>query len=89
MFLQSRRALSRIAHVSDRVLMRALLIAGTVLIGFGVLSLAYYASPIRITLLDAMGQKLHLTVPFLGGAAILIGGAILFAIRSKPVADEK
>jgi hypothetical protein len=63
--------------------MRALSIGATVLIGLGVLSLAYYASPVRIMLLDAVGQKLHLLIPILGGVAILIGGALLFALRPR------
>jgi hypothetical protein len=63
--------------------MRALLIFGSVLIGLGVLSLVYYASPIRIMLLDATGQRLHLMVPMIGGAAILAGAALLFAIRHR------
>jgi len=63
--------------------MKALLISAIILIGFGVLSLAYYASPIRIMLLDAMGQKLHLMVPMIGGAAILTGAVILLAMRPR------
>jgi hypothetical protein len=63
--------------------MRALLIGSIVLIGLGVLSLAYYASPIRIMLLDAAGREFHLMVPMMSGTAILIGVTILFAIRPK------
>jgi hypothetical protein len=60
--------------------MRALLIGATVLIGLGFLSLAYYASPIRMMLLESTGQRLHIMVPMLGGAAILSGVAILIII---------
>jgi hypothetical protein len=69
--------------------MKALLIVGVILIGLGVLSFAYYASPIRLMLLDAMGQHLHPLVPMMGGAAILIGVAILLAIRPWAAKDKK
>jgi len=69
--------------------MRTLLVVGTALIGLGVLSLAYCASPIQIVFLDSMGQKLHPLIPTMGGSAILIGSVILFAIRSKPAKNEK
>jgi hypothetical protein len=64
--------------------MRALLILGCLLIGLGVLSLAYFASPIRMLLQPSLGQqKLHLLFPATGVAAIVIGAAILFSIRSR------
>jgi hypothetical protein len=44
--------------------MKALLIIGGVLIGLGVVSLAHFASPIRILLEASFGQqKLHLLIP--------------------------
>jgi hypothetical protein len=67
--------------------MRALLVCATVLIGLGVLLLAYYASPIRMMLLDTTGQRLHMMVPMLGGAAILSGAAILIVIRPSSSKD--
>ena len=69
--------------------MRSLLIGAVVLIGLGVLSLAYYASPVRIMLLDATGQTLHFMVPIIGGAAILTGAIILFSIRPSSSKDHK
>jgi hypothetical protein len=68
--------------------MRALMIIGIALICLGVLSLAYYVSPIRLLLLDAIGQKLHLTVPLTAAAAILTGAFILFAIRARLTKDS-
>jgi UDP-N-acetylmuramyl pentapeptide phosphotransferase/UDP-N-acetylglucosamine-1-phosphate transferase len=68
--------------------MRALLIGAIVLIALGVLSLAYYTSPLRIMLLDTVGQKLHFQVPMMGGVAILIGALILFAIRSNAAENK-
>jgi hypothetical protein len=70
--------------------MKALLIIGGVLIGLGVVSLAYFASPIRILLEASLGQqKLHLLIPTMSGAAILIGVAILFAVRPRAAKDKK
>jgi len=70
--------------------MKALLIVGCLLIGLGVLLLAYFASPIRILLESTFGQqKLDLLIPTMGGAAILIGFAILFAIRRRAARDNK
>jgi len=70
--------------------MKALLIIGCALIGFGVVSLAYFASPIRILLQASLGQQqLHLLIPSLGGAALVIGIAILFAIRPKSTTNNK
>jgi hypothetical protein len=70
--------------------MKELLIIGCVLIGLGVVSLAYFASPIRILLEASLGQqKLDLLIPTMGGAAILIGIAILFAIRPRVAKDKK
>ncbi len=64
--------------------MRALMMIGIALICVGILSLVYYVSPIRILLLDAVGQKLNLRVPLTAAAAILAGGLILLAIRPRP-----
>jgi membrane protein DedA with SNARE-associated domain len=70
--------------------MKALSIVGSVLIALGVISLTYFASPIRIMLQAILGQqKLHLLIPTTGVAAILIGVAILFATRSKATKDKK
>ena len=70
--------------------MKALLIVGCMLIGLGVVSLAYFASPIRILLEASFGQqKLDLLIPTMGGAALLIGIAILFTIRPKATTNNK
>ncbi len=70
--------------------MKAPLIVGCALIGLGVVSLVYFASPVRILLEASLGQqKLDLLIPAMGGAALLIGIAILFAIRPKSTTDKK
>ena len=70
--------------------MKALLIVGCTLIGLGVVSLAYFASPIRILLEASLGQqKLDFLIPTMGGAALLIGIAILFTIRPKSTTNNK
>jgi hypothetical protein len=70
--------------------MRALSIVGCVLIVLGILSLAYFASPLRILLQASLGQqKLHLLIPTMSGAAILIGVAILYAVRPRAIKDKK
>jgi hypothetical protein len=70
--------------------MKALSIIGSVLIALGVISLAYFLSPVRILLQASLGQqKLHLLIPTMGGAAILIGIAILFAVRPRAARDKK
>jgi len=69
---------------------KALLIVGCALIGLGVVSLVYFASPVRILLEASLGQqKLDLLIPTMGGAALFIGIAILFAIRPKSTTDKK
>ena len=51
--------------------MKALLIVGCALIGLGVVSLVYFASPVRILLEASIGQqKLDLLIPTMGGAAL-------------------
>jgi hypothetical protein len=56
------KMLSASEHQGD--LMKALLVVGGVLNGFGVVSLAYFASPVRILLQASLGQqKLHLLIP--------------------------
>ena len=70
--------------------MKTLLVVGSTLIAVGVMSFAYFASPVRILLQGCLGQqKLHLLIPALGGAALLSGVAILFAIRPKVTSDKK
>jgi hypothetical protein len=70
--------------------MKALSIIGSVLIALGVISLAYFSSPVRILLQASLGQQNpRLLIPTMGGAAILIGIAILFAIRPRVAKDKK
>ncbi len=75
---------------AKEILTKALLIVGCMLIGLGVVSLAYFASPIRILLEASFGQEqLDLLIPTMGGAMLLIGIAILFTIRPKVTTDNK
>jgi len=88
LFERRQQLLSTSEHQGD--LMKALLIGGCMLIGLGVVSLAYFASPIRILLQASLGQqKLHLLISTVGAAALLIGIAILFAIRPKSTTNNK
>jgi uncharacterized membrane protein YedE/YeeE len=62
--------------------MRIATIVGIILIGLGVLSLAYFTSPIRFMVQDTLEpQKMNLVPPILGGIALLGGIAFLLAIR--------
>jgi hypothetical protein len=57
-------------------------VAGIILIGLGILSLAYYASPVRFMLNAAIQPHgINLVPPILGGIALVGGIALLFVIR--------
>ena len=64
--------------------MKAALIFGMILIGLGVLSLAYFASPIRFMMQETLEpQKMNLAPPILGGIALVGGIALLLAVRPR------
>ena len=64
--------------------MRFATIVGPILIGLGVLSLAYFASPIRFMMQETLEpQKMNLAPPILGGIALVGGIALLLAVRQR------
>ena len=64
--------------------MRAATVVGIVLIGLGVLSLAYFASPVGFLLQETFNQqKMNLVPPILGGVALISGIALLVAVRVR------
>ncbi len=63
---------------------RAASVAGVVLIFMGIVSLSYFASPIRIILRETMGGvSVNLVPPVLGGLALCGGIDLLFFTRQK------
>jgi uncharacterized membrane protein YedE/YeeE len=64
--------------------MRIATIVGIILIGLGVLSLAYFASPIRFMVQETLEpQKMNPVPPILGGIALVGGIALLLAVRPR------
>ena len=64
--------------------MKIATVVGIILIGLGTLSLAYFASPVRLLFQATLEQhKLNPVPPILGGIAIVIGIALLFAVRPR------
>jgi hypothetical protein len=63
---------------------RAASIAGFILIFVGIISLAYFASPIRLMLREIVGQSpINLVPSILGGLALCSGIALLFFVRQR------
>jgi uncharacterized membrane protein SirB2 len=63
---------------------RAASIVGFILILIGIISLAYFASPIRLMLREIAGQShINLVPPILGGLALCSGIALLFSVRQR------
>lgn len=63
---------------------RAASIVGFILILVGIISLAYFASPIRLMLRDIAGQgPINLVPPILGVLALCSGIALLFSVRQR------
>jgi CHASE1-domain containing sensor protein len=64
--------------------MRTATVVGIILIGIGVLSLAYFASPVGFLLQETFNQqKMNLVPPILGGVALISGIALLVAVRPR------
>jgi hypothetical protein len=64
--------------------MRTTSILGVILIGVGIILLAYFASPMRLMFQSPMGPLTIDPLPAaLGGLALLCGIALLFATGSK------
>lgn len=63
---------------------RAASIVGFILILVGIISLAYFASPIRLILRETVGQgTITLVPPIFGGLALFGGIALLFSVRQR------
>ena len=64
--------------------MRTTSILGIILMAFGIVLLAYFASPLRLMFESTLGQhEIDPLPPILGGLALVCGIALLFAVRSK------
>jgi hypothetical protein len=64
--------------------MKAALIFGMILIGLGVLSLAYYASPIRFMVQETLEpHRMNPVPPILGGIALISGVVLVLAVRQR------
>jgi hypothetical protein len=64
--------------------MKLAIVCGMVLIGLGILSLAYFASPVRYMLLQSVDpHSMDRLVPILGGIALISGIALLVAVRPR------
>ena len=63
---------------------RAVSIVGFILIFMGIISLAYFASPIRLMVRETIGGGTMTFVPPILGALALCGGiAVLFSVRQR------
>jgi hypothetical protein len=64
--------------------MRTTSILGVILIGIGIILLAYFASPMRLMFQSPMGPlTINPLPPALGGLSLLCGIALLFATGSN------
>jgi hypothetical protein len=64
--------------------MRTTSILGVILIGIGIILLAYFASPLRLMFESTIGpHSINPLPPALGGLALLCGIALLFATGPK------
>jgi len=63
--------------------MKAALIFGMTLVGLGVVTLAYFASPVRVLMLAYVPHKVHIAVPIAGGVFLVCGAGVLFWCRSR------
>ena len=64
--------------------MKAVLIFGMTLIGLGILTLAYFASPIRFMVQETIEpHKMNLVPPIIGGIALICGVVLVFAVQLR------
>jgi hypothetical protein len=64
--------------------MRSTAILGIILMGLGIVSLAYFASPMRLMFQSPMGLPTdNLMPPILGALALIFGIALSFGIRPR------
>jgi hypothetical protein len=60
------------------------IVVGIILIGLGTVSLAYFASPVRLMFQATLEQhKINTVPPICGGIALVTGIALLVAVRSR------
>jgi len=65
---------------------RAASIFGFILIFLGIISLAYFASPIRLMLRETIGLgKINFLPPILGALSLCCGIALLLSVRQRTV----
>jgi hypothetical protein len=70
--------------------MRTTAILGIILMGLGIVSLAYFASPVRLMFHSPMGlPKVNLVPPILGALALICGIALSFGVRPRTNKDKK
>lgn len=69
--------------LNGRYCMKKLLVAGITLIGLGIVSLACFASPIRLMVQDAGSQRMNPAIPVAGAIALICGIAIVYAVRPR------
>jgi uncharacterized membrane protein len=60
-------------------LMKTASIVGFILIVLGIVSLAYFAAPMRLLIQDVDQQNSNLVIPIVGGLALIGGIALLSA----------
>jgi hypothetical protein len=63
--------------------MKAALVVGVILIGLGILTLAYFASPVRFLVQRSVGAPVNLALPIVGVTALLLGVVLLIFVRPK------
>ncbi len=64
--------------------MRSTAILGIILMGLGIVSLAYFASPMRLMFESPMGlPTIDLLPPLLGAVALICGIALSFGVRPR------
>ena len=63
--------------------MKTASIVGIILIVLGIVSLAYFAAPMRLLVQDVEQQNSNPVIPLLGGLALIGGIALLCAIDKR------
>ena len=69
--------------MQQEYLKKTVSIVGIILIVLGIVSLAYFAAPMRLLLQSAEQQNNNPEIPILGGLALIGGVALLCAIDKR------
>ncbi|MGB9419376.1 MAG: hypothetical protein WBR14_00565 [Candidatus Acidiferrum sp.] len=70
--------------------MKTASIVAIILIVLGIVSLSYFASPIRLMFQETIGQyKINPVPPILGGLALVGGIALLFVARPRRCKEKR